>query len=163
MTQPTDLPSPWYVENRMRAFLLLILALFVMGATVFGTVVYFTVTQLKQTAPYRLAVEQASKSQAVQQQLGRPLEPAWLALGQIDEERGYGELTLRLKGPRGKGTVRAIAETADGGDWRLVFLDVACYGDFGVDVVQLIADKPPTGPDLPEPTDAAKEEYGVSE
>ena len=150
----------------MRALLLLIAGFLVFGLTVGTTVYVITVNKLKKTEPYRIALEQVVESQQVQRLLGRPVEAAWLAAGQVNDAKGYTELTLRVKGPTGEGTVRAIAErtpeTADE-PWELVFLDVACYSDFGVEVIELIAEKPPQGPDLPEPTEEAKERYGVSE
>lgn len=146
----------------MRALLLLIAGFIVFGITVATTVYLVTVNQLKKTEPYRLAVERVAQHPAVQAQLGRPIEPTFAAAGQVNQDTGYAELTLRIAGPTGKGTVRAIAEhDPHGKSWELVFLDVATFSDFGVQVVEIINEKPPTGPDLPEPTEEAKKRYGV--
>ncbi|MEM1108691.1 MAG: cytochrome c oxidase assembly factor Coa1 family protein [Planctomycetota bacterium] len=155
---------PWYIEHRMRAFLVMIATVLAVGAVSFTVVYVTTVNKLKTTVPYRMALEKVVQHRAVQSQLGRPVEASWLAAGQVDEARGYTELTLRVAGPTGKGTVRAIAERDpddDASEWALVFLDVATFSDFGVQTVEIIGDKPPTGVTLPEPTPEAKEKYGI--
>ena len=154
--------QPWYVEHRLRALLLFVTCLLIFGAIVFTVVYVTTVNRLKETDAYADALQQVQQSPAVQNQLGRPIEAMWRAAGQVSESTRYGEMIFRVQGPTGKGTVRAKTELEDDG-WQLVFLDVACYSDFGVSVIELIGDKPPTGPDLPEPTEEAKERYGLEE
>ena len=156
--------EPWYIQHRMRALLLTLAGFLLFGALVFTTVYVATVNRLKTTEPYRLAAERVIADPAVQQQLGRPVETTWLAAGQVNDTTGYTEMTFKIAGPTGKGTVRAVAErppAPTSEPWELVFLDVATYSDFGVQVVSLIDEKPPTGAPLPEPTPEAKEKYGV--
>lgn len=148
----------------MRALLLMIGAFLLFGAVVFTTVYVVTVNKLKTTVPYRMALKDVVDHHAVRSQLGQPVEATWLAAGQVNDTTGYTEMTFRIAGPTGKGTVRAIAErdpqdTAS--EWELVFLDVATFSDFGVQTVEIINDKPPTGVQLPEPTPEAKKKYGV--
>ncbi|MEM9420672.1 MAG: cytochrome c oxidase assembly factor Coa1 family protein [Planctomycetota bacterium] len=157
---------PWYIEHRMRALLIMLGSFLVFGAIVFTTVYVLTVNNLKSTVPYQMAVERVVNYHAVQSNLGRPVEPAWLAAGQVNDKTGYTEMTFRIAGPTGKGTVRAILErdpADDASEWELVFLDVATYSDFGVEMVEIINDKPPTGMQLPEPTPEAKKKYGVED
>ncbi len=163
----------------MRALLLLVGGFLLLGGVVFTVVYVSTVNRLKATSVYQRAVAAVAEDPRVQMQLGRPIEPRWIAAGLVDEAAGYSEMTFRITGPNGNGTVRAVAERAGadpadgaadnasgsgsggGGGWDFVFMDVACYSDFGVEVVTLVDEKPPTGPDLPEPTEEAKREYGV--
>lgn len=164
MNEPQPQKMPWYVEHRMRALLLLIGAFLVFGTTVFTIVYVTTVNKLKTTEPYKIVVERVAENRGVQNLLGRPVEPTWLAAGQVNEKTGYTEMTLRIAGPTGTGTVRAkLRRDADVSDsaWALVFLDVACYSDFGVETIAIVENEPPTGPDMPEPTPEAKEKYGV--
>lgn len=150
----------------MRALGLTFLGFLLFGGVVFTAVYVATVNKVKETEPYRLALEAASSHHAVRSHLGQPIEPSWRAAGFIDEAKDEAEVVLRLVGPTGKATVRARAErafTEAGVEWELVFLDVATYSDFGVQVVEIIDDKPPVGVQLPEPTPEAKERYGVSE
>lgn len=150
----------------MRALGLTFLGFLAFGAVVFTAVYVTTVNRLKQTEPYRLAVAAATGHHAVRSHLGQPVEPSWRAAGLVNETTGQAELTLRLVGPTGKGTVRAIAArdpAAAESAWELVFLDVATFSDFGVQVVEIVDDQPPTGVEMPVPTDEAKERYGVED
>ncbi|MEM9882808.1 MAG: cytochrome c oxidase assembly factor Coa1 family protein [Planctomycetota bacterium] len=173
MVDPPNPPAakvPWYVAHPMRSLLLTILGFLAFGAVVFSVVAYTTLGRLKQSDPFQLALATAAGHPAVQSALGRPVEAGFFAAGFIDEAKDEAELTMRLRGPAGTGTVRAIAERFDPattpatparGGWRLVFLDVATFSDFGTQVVDIVNERPPTGVDLPEPTPAAKEKYGV--
>ncbi|MEO0515468.1 MAG: cytochrome c oxidase assembly factor Coa1 family protein [Planctomycetota bacterium] len=155
---------PWYIEHRMRALLLMIGSFLLFGAIVFTTVYVVMVNRLKTTEVYQMAAQQVADHHAVRSHLGQPVETTWLAAGQVNDATGYTEMTFRIAGPTGKGTVRAIAERPPGdteSEWEFVFLDVATYSDFGVQTVEIINDKPPTGPTLPEPTPEAKKKYGV--
>lgn len=164
MTDDTLSKTPWYIEHRMRALLLMIGSFLLFGLIVFTTVWVVVMNNLKATAVYQSAVQQVINHHAVRSHLGQPVETTWLAAGQVNDAAGYTEMTFRIAGPTGKGTVRAIAERPPGdtdSEWQFVFLDVATYSDFGVQVVEIINDKPPTGVTLPEPTPEAKKRYGV--
>ena len=160
---PDPAAVPWYIRHRMRALLLWAGGAFGFGLIVFTIVVVVFVNKVKASEPYALALAEVRQSPEVRQALGQPLEPRWLAFGLIDADAGYSELTFTVDGPTGRGTVRAVAEHGLQGDWRLVYLSVATFADAGVEVVELITEKPPTGPDLPEPTPEAKERYGVDD
>lgn len=162
--QPTPAKQPWYVEHRMRALFAIMGGFLLFGATVLTVVYVVTVTKLKKSEPYRIVVERVVSDELVQRQLGRPVAPTWLAAGQVNDDTGYTELTLRIAGPTGNGTVRAKLRcdaAVENSPWKIVYLDVACFSDFGVEMVEIIDDEPLTGPDLPEPTPEAKEKYGV--
>ncbi|MEM6855207.1 MAG: cytochrome c oxidase assembly factor Coa1 family protein [Planctomycetota bacterium] len=164
MNEPAAIKTPWYIEHRMRALLLMLGAFLLFGAIVFTTVYVLTVNKLKTTVPYQMALQQVVDHHAVRSHLGQPVEATWLAAGQVNDDTGYTEMTFRIAGPTGKGTVRAIAERDPGNTasvWELVFLDVATFSEFGVQTVEIVNDKPPTGVQLPEPTPEAKERFGI--
>ncbi len=130
---------PWFVRHRMRALLLLFVSFLAFGAIV-GTTVFVVFTgRVKASEPYRLALEQVEADAQVRQFLGQPLEPAWLTIGTVDGAEHYAEFTFRVKGPRGKGTVRSTAERSDAASpWRLTYLGVGLYGDFGEHLVEIV-------------------------
>ncbi|MEM9914521.1 MAG: cytochrome c oxidase assembly factor Coa1 family protein [Planctomycetota bacterium] len=164
MNEPAAIKTPWYIEHRMRALLLMLGAFLLFGAIVFTTVYVLTVNKLKTTVPYQMALRQVVDHHAVRSHLGQPVEATWLAAGQVNDDTGYTEMTFRIAGPTGKGTVRAIAERDPDNTasvWELVFLDVATFSEFGVQTVEIVNDKPPTGVQLPEPTPEAKERFGI--
>ena len=155
---------PWYAVHRMRALLLLLGGFLGFGTAVAVVVFVVTVNKLKTTVPYEMAVARVVDNPGVQTLLGRPVEATWRAAGQVNEQTGYTEMTFRVAGPTGHGTARAVlrrdAENPED-PWRIVFLDVGCFSDFGVETVEIVTDEPPTGPDLPEPTPEAKEKWGA--
>ena len=158
--------SPWYVRHRMRALLATLGGFLLFGGVVFTVVYVVTVNRLKDSGPYRMVLERVAGDPTVQRQLGRPVEAGWLAAGQVNDATGYTEMTFRIVGPAGRGTVRATLErppAPTSSDWETVYLAVGCYTDFGVEVVKLVEEKPPAGQRLPEPTPEAKERYGVGE
>ena len=164
MNEPAAIRTPWYIEHRMRALLLMLGAFLLFGAIVFTTVYVLTVNKLKTTVPYQMALQQVVDHHAVRSHRGQPGEATWLAAGQVNDDTGYTDMTFRIVGPTGKGTVRAIAERDPGNtasEWQLVFLDVATFSEFGVQTVEIVNDKPPTGVQLPEPTPEAKERFGI--
>ena len=150
----------------MRALLVIIAVWALFCATIFTAVAAYFITQTRNSAPFALALERVRADAELRQLLGTPIGAGWLTLGSVDDDRGYAEFTMRVEGPRGKAGLRVIAEKAgaEGGEpWELVFLDAGVRNDFGGRVITLINDKPPTGPTMPEPTEAAREKYGVSE
>ncbi|MEM1028577.1 MAG: cytochrome c oxidase assembly factor Coa1 family protein [Planctomycetota bacterium] len=164
MNEAAAIKTPWYIEHRMRALLLMLGAFLLFGGIVFTTVYVLTVNKLKTTVPYQMALQQVAGHHAVRSHLGQPVEATWLAAGQVNDDTGYTEMTFRIAGPTGRGTVRAIAERDPGNtasEWQLVFLDVATFSEFGVQTVEIVNDKPPTGVQLPEPTPEAKERFGI--
>lgn len=159
---PAD--TPWYVRHKMRALLLTFLATTLFFGSILVTVFVLFVVNTRKSAPFQLAFEAVRDSKQVQRELGRPIELGWLALGSSNNDAGYAEFTFRVKGPTGAAGVRAIAErdiTDAASPWVLVFLDVGTKSDFGSTIITLIEDKPPTGPDMPEPTPEAIEKYGI--
>ena len=160
-TPSTEPAQPWYVRNRMRSLLLMFLGVMVFGAIVFTIVLLIFVSKVKSSEPYAMALDQVRQNPELQQRLGRPIEPQWRAAGVIDDADGYAELTFRVEGPNGHATIRAVAEHGDAQAWRLVWLQTAVFSQFGVEVIDIIDEKPPAGPPMPEPTEAAKERYGI--
>ena len=149
----------------MRALLVIIAVWAVFCATIFTAVAAYFITQTRNSEPFALALERVRADAELRQLLGTPIKPGWLTLGSVDDDRGYAEFTMRVEGPRDKAGLRVIAEKAegDGNPWELVFLDAGFQDEYGGRIVTLINDKPPTGPTMPEPTDAAKEKYGVDD
>ena len=159
---PEHDPRPWHQRHRMRALLVIIAVWAAFCATIFTAVAAYFITQTRNSEPFALALERVRADAELRQILGTPIEPGWLTLGSVDNDRGYAEFTMRVKGPRAKAGLRVIAEKAElnGEPWELVFLDAGVRDEYGGRVVTLINDKPPTGPTMPEPTEAARERYG---
>lgn len=62
--------------------------------------------------------------------VGQPVEKGWLITGSIQVSPGFGyaELAIPVSGPKGKGTVYALA-VKRAGIWNLTFLQFGADGE----------------------------------
>lgn len=83
---------------------------------VFLTVVIFGA--LKQSDAYKTAVAFAKSDQRVITALGSPITEGWFLSGHTNVNMGSGDadLTIPISGPKGKGTIYAVA-TKSAGEW----------------------------------------------
>ena len=84
---------------------------------------------LKSSDAYRLAVQQAVDNHAIIEALGQPVEPGFLMSGNIQLNGASGEanLAIPLSGPKGSGTLYAIA-TKSAGEWTYSRLEMVISG-----------------------------------
>lgn len=82
----------------------------------------------------RLALAQAQSDADVVQRLGEPIRRGWFTEGGIEtsDSRGQADLFIPLSGPKGKGTLHAVA-TRSAGQWKFVTLRVK-VGDSGEEI-----------------------------
>ena len=78
----------------------------------------------------RLAIAAATANPELLARLGRPIQVGWWITGSIEVTPGFGtaELAIPVTGPKGKGTVYALAAKS-AGIWRLTFLQFGAEGD----------------------------------
>lgn len=98
------------VGGCLTVILLLVLGV---GAAVFGLSQIFS-----ESAPYEYALEEATKDPRVIEYLGDDIEPNGIMQGNISlkNEAGSADITIPLKGSKGKGSVTIIGEKYDG-EW----------------------------------------------
>ena len=92
---------------------IILLFIFGIGALFFGVS-----EVLSNSTPYEYAVEKASNDSSVIEYLGNPIETAGIMRGNISIKNGSGEvdISIPLKGPKGKGSVIVIGKKIDG-EW----------------------------------------------
>jgi len=80
---------------------------------------------LKQTDVYKMAVARAKSDSRVIAALGTPIEEGWYLSGNTSVNNGSGnaDLSIPISGPKGKGTIYAVA-TKSGGEWSYSKLNV---------------------------------------
>ena len=80
---------------------------------------------LKQTDVYKMAVARAKSDSRVIAALGTPIEERWYLSGTTNVNGGSGnaDLSIPISGPKGKGTIYAVA-TKSGGEWTYSKLSV---------------------------------------
>lgn len=80
---------------------------------------------LKSSDVYLEAVLRANKDARVQALLGEPIEAGFMPTGSIETNNSSGkaDLSVNLRGPKGEGVLRAVADKVDG-EWRFQMLVV---------------------------------------
>jgi hypothetical protein len=81
---------------------------------------------MKQSDAYKMAVARAKADQRVTNALGTPVEEGWFLWGsrtEVSGSSGEADLSIPISGPKGKGTIYAVA-TKSAGDWTFSKLNV---------------------------------------
>ena len=92
----------------------------------FGAFILFVVAgALKGSDAYKNAVARAKADSRVTSALGTPISEGWFVSGSVHTNLGSGDadLTIHISGPKGKGTISAVA-TKSGGAWSYSKLEV---------------------------------------
>ena len=132
--QPASHPPPprpgwwsrnwkWFVPTGCCLTPLVLLAAFV------AFLVFVVAGVLKQSDPYKNAVARAKADTRVTSALGTPISEGWFVSGNVNTNLGGGDanLTIHISGPKGKGTITAVA-TKSGGEWTYSKLEVKIDG-----------------------------------
>ncbi len=90
----------------------------VLGGAVAVFVVLVIFGALKQTDVYKMAVARAKGDPRVIAALGSPIDEGWYLSGTTNVNGGSGnaDLSIPISGPKGKGTIYAVA-TKSAGEW----------------------------------------------
>ncbi len=125
---PPQYPRPrTWVERNWKWFIpsLVIFALLVFAGFV-GAVLFGVTHMIRNSIPYRVAVERAMKNPDVQAELGMPITVGRLTTGKINTNRsnGFARLAIPLRGPKGRGLIYVEAEMRFGA-WSYRTLEFA--------------------------------------
>jgi hypothetical protein len=73
---------------------------------------------MKQSDAYKMAVARATADPRVTSALGTPISEGWFLSGKtnVNGSSGDADLTIPISGPKGKGTIYAVA-TKSAGEW----------------------------------------------
>jgi hypothetical protein len=90
----------------------------VLGGAVVAFLVIVIFGALKQTDVYKMAVARAKADSRVIAALGTPIKEGWYLSGNTNVNGGSGDadLSIPISGPKGKGTIYAVA-TKSAGEW----------------------------------------------
>jgi hypothetical protein len=97
----------------------------VLGGAFLAFVVVVVFGALKQSDVYKTAVARAKSDSRVTAALGTPISEAWYLSGNtnVNGASGDADLSIPISGPKGKGTIYAVA-TKSGGEWTYSKLNV---------------------------------------
>lgn len=89
-----------------------------LAVAVVGTIVLVIFGAMKQSDVYQTALARAKTDQRVTAALGTPINEGWWLSGNTEVSGGSGEanLSIPISGPKGKGTIYAVA-TKSAGQW----------------------------------------------
>jgi len=97
----------------------------VLGGCAVAFLVLVVFGALKQSDAYKLAVARAKSDPRVTAALGTPIGEGWYLSGHtnVNGASGDADLSIPISGPKGKGTIYAVA-TKSGGEWSYSKLQV---------------------------------------
>jgi len=124
-------------------FLTLLVLIIVFG----GVVMTIVTTTFRNSDVYREAVTRAGADAQVLEQMGEPIQAAWLISGDlhVSGSTGNANLSIPVSGSRGKGVIRAVASKT-GGVWRFTYLQVQVNGRS--EPIDLLSVQPPAERDF---------------
>jgi Cytochrome oxidase complex assembly protein 1 len=84
---------------------------------------------MKSSDVYQNAVSECRASDVVIEAIGEPVEPGWYVTGNINVNgsSGRADITIPISGPKGTGTIYAIANKR-AGEWSFEVLEVELTG-----------------------------------
>jgi len=99
-------------------------------AVVLLTVVVSVLLGFRNADATALAMTTATANPAFVGRIGQPVKKGWLITGSIEVSPGigYAELAIPVSGPKGRGTLYALA-VKHAGIWRLTFLQFGAEGE----------------------------------
>ena len=108
-----------------------VLGVIVVGVIAFAVAIVFVVFgAMKSSDVYQQAFERTKSSTAVRSELGEPIEDGWYVSGNVNTtgDSGHADIRFPVSGPKGSGTVEAVAAKR-GGVW--VFSRLGVQTDAG--------------------------------
>jgi len=144
---PEPMKKSWLEQNPIWKIPLGGLMLVFLVGTFFAIVMTVVTTSFRSSDVYKQALTQVASNSQVREQIGEPLKPAWLISGQLNVSgsTGNANLSIPISGPRGKGTIRAVANKT-GGVWRFTHLQVSVEGQ--PTSIDLLSIQPPAERDF---------------
>jgi hypothetical protein len=97
----------------------------VLGGAFAAFIVLVVFGAMKQSDAYKMAVARAKADPRIVAALGTPISEGWFLSGKTNVNGGSGDadLTIPISGPKGKGTIYAVA-TKSAGEWTYAKLVV---------------------------------------
>ena len=140
--QPQPLRRSWIEQHPNWKIPLGCLTLFLLIAVFVLCLMAVITSAFRSSDVYKQAVAKAGENQQVRNLIGEPVKPAWLISGQLNVSgsTGNANLSIPISGPRGKGTIRAVA-FKNAGVWRFTVLQVNVEGQS--ESIDLLSVQPP--------------------
>lgn len=101
----------WWSRHWKWAVPALVVAALALALTAVLAIVWLVFGMLRASEPYTVGLAQAQAHPALIAALGEPIEAGWLVSGRIEHNgpRGNAELSIPLRGPKGRATLHLEA------------------------------------------------------
>jgi hypothetical protein len=132
----------WLERNPLWKIPLGFLTLIFLGSVLATILVTVIITSFHNSDVYQLVWAKAAENSQVREQIGEPMTAAWFIFGQlnVNGSTGTANLSIPISGPKGKGSIRAVAYKS-AGVWRFTYLQVSIDGRPGS--IDLLSVQPP--------------------
>jgi len=157
ITPPSGPRKGWFGRNWKWFVPAVCLFIFILIAGGVGGLFAVVEGSIKQSGVYTQALAQARENPQVTDKTGQPLTPGWFVSGSINVngDSGDANISFPVSGPRGKGTVYAVAKKSVG-QWQFDTLEFGADGQTGrIDLLQPQATAQTAAPAAAQPDPSA--------
>ena len=104
----------------------------ILGGAFVAGIFFLVMGGIRSSDAYQQAMAKANASPEVVVRLGQPIKPGWMVSGSINVSgpTGDADLAIPVSGPKGKGTIYAVAKKS-AGQWTFSRLEVEIEGQPG--------------------------------
>jgi hypothetical protein len=142
----TNSPPPtWFYKNWKWFVPVIVLASVVLFAA-FVTVVFVAVNAMfRNSSPYQLAIQRASNSPAVAEEIGVPFHVGWLVSGKLNYQNQDGsvDMSIPISGAHGKGCI-VVSGKKHAGQWTFETFEVDVDGQDPIPLLHPEVESQPT-------------------
>ncbi|HEV2467719.1 MAG TPA: cytochrome c oxidase assembly factor Coa1 family protein [Candidatus Sulfotelmatobacter sp.] len=130
--QPEPMQKSWLERNANWKIPLGCLTLLVLIGAFVAIVLAIVTESFHHSDVYNQAISRAPLNPLVREQIGEPIRAGWFISGElsVNGSSGKADLKIPISGPRGKGSIRAIASKR-AGVWTFTWLQVNVTGHDG--------------------------------
>jgi Cytochrome oxidase complex assembly protein 1 len=123
---PPTRPKNWFDRNWKWMVPLVVVLFFTLIGGFVAAILFGVSHMMRDSIPYQVAVDRATKNTTVQAELGAPIKVGWFTSGNINLNgpSGSASLAIPLSGPKGSGVVFVEAKRR-AGIWRYETLEFA--------------------------------------
>lgn len=104
----------------------------ILGGAFVAGIFFLVMGGIRSSDAYQQALAKANANPEVVVRLGQPIKPGWMVSGSINVSgpTGDADLAIPVSGPKGKGTIYAVAKKS-AGQWTFSRLEVEIEGQPG--------------------------------
>ena len=125
-------PQGWFARHWKAVVGVGCLGVVILGGALVAGIFFLVMGGIRSSDAYQQALAKANASPEVVVRLGQPIQPGWMVSGSINVSgpTGDADLAIPVSGPKGKGTIYAVAKKS-AGQWTYSRLEVEIEGQPG--------------------------------